>query len=187
MQVIESFRYVGVLASLTAWLAIVVVLYRSPIVKSKSISKHVATSRQTWLLFAPIETTALVLFYVFMVKWLIPVLVLPTAFTILVTFALLLELVTTWVPDTTGAKHRIHHYTAYGAALLIPVVTLFIATASLTPNLAKVIAYLCTALSLFIIALFVVGKDTREKHLIYQSIYFACFHIPILAVIFTIK
>lgn len=187
MQVIEGYKYVGIIASFTAWLAIAVVLYGWPVVKSKSISKHVSASRQSWLLFAPIETIALILLYLFMISWLIPILELSNVFLVLVTIALLLELITTWVPDTSGIKHKIHHYTAYTAALLVPVVTLFIAASALTPTIAKVIAYICTLIALGIVGLFLFAKNTREKHLIYQSIYFACFHISMLAVIFTAK
>jgi hypothetical protein len=184
MEINDSYRYIGVLASLMAWLGIVIVLWSWPIIKTNSISKHVATQKKSWLLFAPIETVALALFYVFMVNWFIPVLELPGLYKILISITLLLEVITSWVPDSTGWKKTVHHYTAYSAALLLPILNLFIATSAQTPVIAKVVAYASFAAAVGILCLYAFTKTARQKHLVYQSLYFACFHLPILAVIF---
>jgi len=185
MDINESYKYIGVLASFLAWFGIAMVLYKWPTIKSNSISKHVSAYKRAWLLFAPIETISLLLFYLFMINWFIPTLNLPITFEVLVVAALLLELVTTWVTDTDGLKHKIHQFTAYTASLLIPVITLFIAVSPLASTTARVIAYLSFGVSVGIFCLFLLKESTREKHLVYQSLYFACFHLPILAVIFT--
>lgn len=185
MDFSESYKYVGVIASFTAWLAIAVVLYKWPVIKSKSISKHVAAYKQAWLLFAPLETVALVLFFFFMFKWFIPALNLPTTYSIVVTMALLLELITTWIPDTHGIKHKIHHFTAYGAAWLLPILNLSIVFTPAASVVSRVAALVLFVAMVAIIYMFLRIKGTREKHLIYQGIYFACFHVPLLLVIFT--
>lgn len=185
MQVEESYKYVGVVASFTAWLAIAAVLYSWPIVRSKSISKHVSAYKKAWLLFAPVETLALLLFYVFMIKWFIPALALSSLYKILVTLALILELVTTWVPDTDGIKHKVHHFTAYSAAWILPLLNILIVTSTAASMAVKVAAAFSAMIMITIIYKFLITKTAREEHLIYQSVYFACFHIPLLTAIFT--
>lgn len=104
MEINESYRYLGVLASFLAWLAIAIVLLCWPRVRSQSVSNHVAAYKKAWLIYAPIESVALILFYVFMIKWFIPVLALSSTYQWLITVALSLELITVWVPDTVGWK-----------------------------------------------------------------------------------
>ena len=185
MEINESYRYVGVLASFTAWLAIAIVLWRWPRIKSQSISKHVSAYKKAWLIFAPIESVALILFYVFMSNWFIPVLELPAIYTFLITLSLLLEFITTWVPDVKGWKQTVHHYTAYGAVLILPFITVLVALSPDISLFAELAAWISLAIMFTIISLYLSKKDTRKNHLIYQSVYFACFHIPVLAVIFT--
>lgn len=187
MPINDNYKYIGVLASFLTWLAIAIVLWRQPRVPSNSISKHVAADRRGWLIFAPLATLALVLFYIFMVNWFIPKLDLSPTYEVLVTLVILLEFITTWIPDTSGWKQRVHHYTAYTAAAILPFLTLIITRSPFITTTARILTYACLVVALGIFALYLTVKTTREKHLIYQSIFFACFYIPVLVVIFTTK
>ena len=183
----ENYRYVGVLATFLAWLGIGVVLWIWPVVRSKSISTHVSAYKAAWLIFAPIETAALLLLYLFMLNWFIPILGLSTMYIVLLTIALLLELITTWVPDTSGLKHKVHRITAYSAALMLPLLIIPVALSPIVPLIPKLLAYISLAVMGYILYLLFAIQAARKKHLIYQSVYFACFYIPILAVVFTVK
>ena len=188
MQEIEVYRYIGMVAIVCSWVAIATAFYKKPVSVSKSISKHVSVRRKTWLMFAPIQTVSLALLYLFMTRWLIPVLDLPRQFNIIVIVGIMLELITTWIPDTSGLNHKIHHYTAYSAAMFIPIVTTSIPTNDATPTVVKYISYTCSVIAIYIIGMFLLsGHKAKQKHLIYQCTYFLCLHISLMAVIFAAK
>lgn len=182
MYIDQNYRYLVFIATILAWLAIGIVLWFWPVTKSKSISTHVSASKKAWLIFAPLETVALLLLYIFMLKWFIPTLILPTVYTALVSVVVLLELLTTWIPDTTGWKHTAHRKTAYGAAFLLPLLIMPILFSEATTAFSKMVTFISLSVMFYILYLLIAVKTARQKHLIYQSIYFACFYLPILSV-----
>ena len=183
----QIYRYFGLLSIFLAWLSVGVVLYKWPIIISRSISRHMAAQKESYLLNVLITSSSLAIFILFSFKWLIPTYNLHLMCKILVSLCAGLELITAWVPDSSGIKHLIHHYASYTAALLLPLIVLLILLSSRTTNFTKIVSFIAIVKMISIIFLLQYGKKARQKHLLYQCLYFACFHVVIILAIFTLK
>ena len=181
MQPDEGIRVVGMVSVALTWLAIGYIILITPRVLSKSISHHAAVNIRPYYLFATLMTTAMLLMYVFMAGWLAPALLLPIGFTALITVAILLEVVATWIPLSTGWKYTVHQVCSYGAALLMPAILLFILSSPLVNEVARTLCIGALLLMAFLTLLGVFVKATHKHYLIYQSSYIVAFHGAILS------
>ena len=183
----QGYKYVGVISIALTWLAISFVLYKWPVLRSKSISKHVSAYKESYLLFAILTSVSLVLFYLFMFKWFIPVFTLPLGFKLVLIIGLILEFITVWIPDSTGLKHSVHNFTGYSAAFLLLVMTSFIVASPAASTFVKLVSLIATATMFSIFGFFLSVKSARQQHLIYQSVYIVSFHIAILVALFSVE
>lgn len=182
MNVHEDLKIFGLLSVLITWLAITYILLRRPRDAAKSISHHAATGDKDYKIFAVLMTLGVISMLVFMTLWLVPVFRLPVIFTVIALLAVVLELIATWVPLTTGRKYVIHQGCSYGAAFLIPVILLLLAFSEGLPDAPRYISLAAVILMLTFMALFKLAKKTRDNYLWFQSLYVLAFHISLLAV-----
>src|SRR4051812_49388226 len=116
MQVTESFKILGPLSVLISWSAISFVLFARPRDITKSISHHAAMRQKEYIIYAVALTVAVICMYLFLIKWFAPVFMLSGVFRVIVTLAIVSELLATWVPLTEGLKFIVHQISSYGAA-----------------------------------------------------------------------
>lgn len=177
-------KYLGLLSLLLTWLAVLIVLCNNPREFHKSISHHAAKRAKIYRIFALLISMALLFMFGFLVLWLVPALSMAMALTALFTIALLMELMTTWVPLTEGKKFHIHNTLSYGTALLMPIICLGIIFTTPLPSLALIIMCVALAIMLALLGMFFLVPKSLEKYLIYQSIYIAAFQLAIVVLPF---
>lgn len=120
------------------------------------------------------------LFYLFIVRWFVPSLKLPSVFTYLIVAGIMCQLVAVWVPDAGGFRTKIHNAGAYGMAGLMIILSMVIATSTTIAMTARIaglitVIYMVTAWGLL---LFI--KSMRQKYLYFQAAYIASFHVTLL-------
>ena len=177
-------QYLGLLSLIFTWLAILIVLCNNPREFHKSISHHAVKRLRIYRVFALLVSLALLLMFGFLVLWLIPAFSIATPLTALFTIALLMELMTTWVPLTEGKKFHIHNTLSYGTALLMPIIYLGIIFTTPLPALALIIMCVALAIMLTLLGMFFMVPKSLEKYLTYQSIYIAAFQLAIVVLPF---
>jgi hypothetical protein len=182
MDSIESFKIAGPVSVLITWLAIAYILLRQPRDISKSISHHAARRDKDYKIFAVLMTIGVLLMLLFITKWLQPMLRLPDVFLLVAGIAILLELIATWVPLTEGRSYSIHQFCSYGAAILVPIVLLFLAFSGHITGIAKFINFAAIVIIVAFMGLFIFVKKTHKHYLWYQTVDILIFHISILAV-----
>lgn len=178
-----KFELLGVISILLTWLAIGFILIVTARDFTKSVSHHAALKKINYFIFCTLMTIGLGLMWVFMYEWFIPTFALPLLFGIIAGLAIILELITTWVPLTEGWKYKVHESCSYTVAALIPVLTLFMVFSS---NISSIALYFCIAMlavMAFLTYLFIYVKSARRHYLVYQNVYVATFHISILSMI----
>jgi hypothetical protein len=174
----------GVISILLTWLAISFILLTISRDLTRSVSHHAARERVNYFIFCILMTIGLALMWVFMYYWFIPTFTLPLLFGVITGIAIILELITTWVPLTEGWKYKVHESCSYAVAALIPFLTLFMV---FSPKISTLSLYFCLAMlgvMAFLTYLFVFVKSARRHYLVYQNVYVAAFHISILSMLF---
>ena len=174
-------RAVGVISVLLSLFAIWFILFMSELDVSKPISFHVAIARRNHYIFGVLMSIALIEMGFFIYLWLIPHYHLPGVFSIIAGIAIILEIITTWIPLTTGWRKLVHNICSYGTALLLPVLLLLVL---MSPEIGIVLFYICltsTALMLIFLFLFFLVKSTHTRYLLFQTSYIFLFNISILS------
>lgn len=179
---IESYKNYGALALALFWATTTVMILLLKGEKSKSISAHVASVRNSALIFGVVSTLSTVLWILFFVKWFTPTYHLGTSFNILVLAALLLYCLAGAVPDVKGIRHKIHVNASVVASVLLLPTMLLLCMNTHVGTFARVF----TTLALFTMSLvgYVLMKNNRthDKLLIFEALYFLCFDVSILVV-----
>jgi hypothetical protein len=178
------YKYSGVLSIILIWVVILFILNKWKPTKHKSISQHAAASREAFIIYTLFISLALLLFTLFVFKWLIPTYHLRGQFSVLAAITIVAEFVTVETPDNGGWKSKIHNPCAFGVALLLPVLLFMLTTSSSLDIAVRTISGLAFVGMLIMLVLFVLKPKTHEKYLVYQSLYYLLFHIPILGAIF---
>lgn len=177
---VEAYKPLGLISVLIFWSSICFLLYKYKANRGMSISRHVAASRQTFLLAAIVQSFLVPLFILFFVKWFSPTFHMPKLFGVLVTLSMLGFLIAAWVPDTKGWKNFVHGFPAYGAAaLLIPAITLVCVSGFISPT-ARMVAYVSLFYQVVSLSLFFSTQKARSYHLYLQTAYLVIFDIAIL-------
>jgi hypothetical protein len=173
----------GVISVLLTWFAIGFILLATSRDLTRSVSHHAALEKRNYFIFCFLMTLSLVLMSLFMYGWFIPTFALPVIFGVIVGVAILLELITTWIPLTEGWKYTVHESCSYAVAALIPFLTLFMV---FSPKISTISLYVCLAMlgvMSYLTYLFVFVKSARRHYLVYQNVYVAAFHISILSML----
>jgi hypothetical protein len=184
MEAVEAYKYLGLVYFAVIWAAMLYSLGRKPHDKTKSVSRHVATYRETFIMFAVVRTVALPLWILFAFGWLVPVLDLPLIASVLFAAGVGAEMISAWVPAVEGRKGKIHSLSALlVAAMYIPLSFLF----ALSPDvsgLARTIIWADILAMIILGVLFMVREKTKEYYLYFQLAYFILFDTAFLSAAF---
>jgi hypothetical protein len=177
----EIYRALGPISIAITWLGLAFLVYKWPGEVPLSFGLRAAAHRKSYLLYLGIFVVTLPLFFVFIVKWFVPVLHLPHKYIYIALAAVLLQLVVAIVPEVKGKKARIHRASAGIMTFLLIPLTLFIATATNLSTSIRFMAFLDSLLLLFIWGLFILIEPFHKHFLYLQTAYVAIFHVTILA------
>lgn len=185
MYVADTFKNFGLVSIIITCLTIGLILLANKKDKSHSVSHHVAISKRWSIIYGVAISIALVCMSLYMAKWFIPAFALPLIFSIIFWLAILLELVTTWVPLTTGRAYTIHQVCSYGAAALIPAFLFVLALSSHISRAGKCIDIAAVILMVVFILLFLFVKKAHRYYLFFQTTYIVAFYAALLSITYT--
>lgn len=180
-----AMQIIGVISVILTWCAIAFILLVNLRVLEKSVSHHAAMDSKNHFIFAILMSVSLIALSAFIYFWLIPAYNLSILFVIVVSLAIVLEFITTWVPLTSGWRHTVHQICSYGAALLLPVLTILTALSPGVSNITMWVSFGSLGVMLALLCMFVFVKSVRRHYLIYQNIYILAFHISLLSTLYS--
>lgn len=180
------YKYSGLVAFVLTWFAVFYVLYRSPREFDKSISHHAAKNTKKYIVFAVLISLALFFLSIFAFLWLAPHLSLNGYLVALFAIAIVMELLTTWIPLTEGRTYHMHNLLSYGTALLLPIIVLGIILTSSLGFEALFMAYGGAIVMTGLLIVFFTVPAAHKKYLVYQSVYIAAFQLAIVTMPFSL-
>lgn len=184
MDTAEIYKWFGVLALVTSWTAIILVLTKWESDRTLSISHHAAKSRNSFFTLALLQSVACVSFILFGVKWMAPTLKLPAAFSVCFVAISISLLIAAWVPTVEGIRRTVHNLTAYGATVLLLPTILLVATASGVSLVGRIVAYLAAISMTAIFTILVATKKAKNSYLYLQCGYWLAFDIGLFTAAF---
>ena len=182
MEIYKSF---GLLSIILIWAGLLYMIKKWPGNKSMSFSAHAAASRPGIVYYFTLFTTDLILFFLFVSKWLVPTLHLPYVFTTISFIAVLGQFIAICIPTTGGLKTRIHDLSSYVMFVLLMPLSLMLFYSSHVSLVARLACLLAACYMVVAWFLFTIVKSTKNHFLIYQTTYAASFHVALLLVIYT--
>ncbi len=182
----EFYAYTGLFSFGLTWLAVFYVLHKNPREFNKSISHHAAKNLKAYRLFAIIMSLALFSLAIYVLLFLAPTLNLHIFIVSLLVVAIVMELLTTWIPLTDDRKFHPHAVLSNSTALLMPLITAGMIVFSQLNKVALVVAYVGLVTMIGLLIVFFTIQRARKMYLIYQSIYVVAFQLTIILVPFLI-
>jgi hypothetical protein len=174
------FTWLGLITTIFVWAGLALLLVRWRDSKRTSISSHGASAPGAALLFKILLVGSSVLYYVWLVGWYVPHLHLHVVFTIILTVAMMYQVIAGVVNGPRGLSSDVHAYTAQTMALLyIPLSVLILGSS----RLGVVSLIICAVLFAYMVNTYViveVMKRLQAKHLIFQTAYIVAFQLLIL-------
>lgn len=179
-------KFLGLFLVLLSWVVGAYMLRKWRGSRTMTISQHAASNSNALKLFATILIAGGLAFYVWLVRWFTPTLNLSALFVILVTIALLTQVVAGLIPDSEGLKSKIHRAAAYSGAFLYLPLSALILTASKISTPAQIIGLVCFLYMIIASFSYFFVKKARNHYLIFQTLYIVAFQIVILAAAYVI-
>ncbi len=184
MSLNEFYAYTGLVSFVLIWSAILYVLHKNPREFSKSISHYAAKDVKVYKPFAIIMSLALFFLAIYLFLFLIPVLNLHIFVITLFIIAIVIELLTTWIPLTDDRRFHPHAILSNTAAFLMPLITIGYVMSAHLNSILLFIAYAGLIVMVSLLIIFLTIPKARKLYLIYQSIYVVAFQLTIILVPF---
>ena len=167
-------RHLLLLAIIVAFLAIILVVRRLKSDTATTISLNAVKHPVAFLTIAIGVSISLSLVAIYYVSWLRPEYGLNFPSTILFFSIILSFIITSWVPDSSGWKRRLHRGGAYAAILIMPLFLLSVLTVAV-PGVIATITVLALFALLFMLYLFFFVPKARQWFLLFQGLYLTVF------------
>jgi len=181
----ELHLYTGPLSFTLMEFAIFYVLYKNPREFNKSISHHAAKDVKVYKVFAVAMSAALLSLVAYLFLFLIPIVHLSIFIVVLFIVAIILELLTTWVPLTDDRKFHPHAILSNTAAFLMPVITIGLLVSGHLKGSALVLAYIGLSIMIGLVIIFFTVPKARKMYLVYQSVYIVAFLLTVVLIPFS--
>lgn len=137
---------------------------------AKTLSQHAASSRRTyWLLAGALMGTGIPT-YLIIWKWFIPTVGLGNWFLWILIPAFIAQVVTAFVPHTTGWRARTHLIAAYGLAAMLVVFMAIVALFADISALGRLLATQFVVVSLGLFLLVVFRPWFNQRYLYFQGL-----------------
>lgn len=178
-----EYKYFGLFAFIFLVLGLLFVIYRWPAGKHLTFSQHVALQKQSIIYYIVLFSLTLPPLLLFLVGWFQPTFEVSSWFNIFILLSSIGQLLATLIPETTGWKIKFHRFiSGTSGVLLIPMLVLMLGSEQIS-MIGKIITLLGIITMASVIGVLMVNKkDTFTPSYIHQSVYYAAFFIPILAI-----
>ena len=184
MDIVEAYKWLGLVALVTSWTGIILVLTRWESDRTLSISYHAAKTRSSFLTLALLQSVACLSFILFGVGWVVPALDLPVAFSVCFVAMAMALFVAAWVPTVEGLRRKVHNMSAYGATLLLLPTIMMVATSPRVSLAGEIAAYAAAASMTIIFAILMTTKRAKNSYLYLQCGYWLAFDIGLFMAVF---
>ncbi|HSH56194.1 MAG TPA: hypothetical protein VK983_05230 [Candidatus Limnocylindrales bacterium] len=165
------FKYLGLLLVLFSWAILIALILRRRDIKLRTISSHGAYSQKAALYFAVTLIGLGVPFYFWILYWLVPHIGLGAHFKIVITMALLLNIITAIIVDSIGWRRIVHRITAASMFIAFLVMSLLIIHASGTSNYAQTIGWVLLTYILVSAIIVAISNFGRRNALIFEILF----------------
>jgi hypothetical protein len=169
------------------------ILFRYPLGKQASISRHIASNPWHYLLMALLLTIGGGIFYGFLIFWLVPTYHISPVIYGLLAIAFIAQLTLAWVPDklpTTPSNRRLHllHFTGGVIVAVIMMLSLYFLCASYEylPIISSFFVIASTIFSTVCIALYTFVRRSRQYFLWLECVFILLFSAAMFSLIFKI-
>lgn len=178
-----DYKYFGLPTVILLVLGLIFVLYRWPAEKHLTFSQRVALQKQSIIYYVILFSVTLPLLLLFLVGWFQPTFKISPWFNTFIFLSSAGQLLATLVPETTGWKVKFHRFiSGVSGVLLIPMLVLMLSSEEIS-IMGKVITLLGIITMACVIGVLMINKkETFTPSYVHQSVYYAAFFIPILAV-----
>jgi len=174
-------QYLGLLLVVMSWLSGAFAYYKLRHDRYVTISQSAASSRQASRFFIAILVGYGGLFYLWLVGWFAPHLLLGNVFIILLTTTIVLQFLTAVTLGREGRQQQVHRLAAYAmAGLYIPLAVL-IASSPRISDIAQHLAIIGAAYMIISFLLVALLKKIRGHYLLFEVLYIVTFQLIILA------
>ncbi len=174
-------QYFGLVLVVASWVGGYYLVSRWYDKDLPTISRHAASDKSAYRIFATILVGFGLIFYFWLNQWLTPHLKLGAYFRGILGVTILCQIVTGLAPDTSGWSRKIHRWAAYTMAVLyLPLSVLIIDSGQLT-RLTRTICILLALYMLITFVLVAVARKGKGKYLFFQASYLVAFQVLILS------
>jgi hypothetical protein len=181
MTAMDSYEVLGILSILSVWLCCGFLVYKWPGKLNMSLSQHAAQTRAASVYYAVLLIPAVTGFYLFMSRWFIPTFKLDPSVRYILLAGTAGQYVACLIPDTKGLKSHIHQIAAYTMAATLSFMVVYLVFAANISMFSRVLNIVILVAMIYLYGLFLFVPKSRQKFLIYQSLYVILFHLAILS------
>lgn len=174
-----AFKSLGAISIGLTWAGLIFLLYKWKGNRSLSFSLHAAQTRAGQIYYFFLFVITLPLFYLFVIRWYVPALHLPTLFTVIATIGILGQVIAVLVPAVGGRKEQIHNFGAYLMAFTLIPSSWLVFRAHIPVGL-KILTLAAITYMVVATFLFLFVARARAFYLYFQAAYVLAFHAVIL-------
>lgn len=180
----QMYKHLGLLLILIGWILAAVLIFKWRNKDLPTISGHGASSRKAAILFAITLVGLGVPFYLWIVTWLAPYLKLGIELVVVATLAVVLNILTAIVADTTGWRKAVHRMAAIAMFILFLIMSVMIVTAPSISSTAQIIGWLALACILISGTIVIASNIGRRHSLMFQTLFLMSVHVVILSAVY---
>lgn len=177
-------KHLGLILILVGWALAIVLIFKWRNKDLRTISSHGASSKRASLLFTAVLIGLGVPFYYWILFWLVPYLQLGLSFKVVITLALIFNIVTAFTTDTGTKSKTIHRTAAFIMFILFIIMSFMIINAPVISSTAQIIG-MVMLIYIFVSALVVRFTQFGRRHsLIFESLFIFSVHFIILSAVY---
>lgn len=184
---IDTFKYFGLYSIVIFSVVTAYIVIRWHSDNALTLSRHIASHKKLYILFAITSVLAQSLFWLFMVFWFAPHFNLGFVFIAIMTLGSIGQLTAALVPDKDigGVTTIVHYASAVVMMLVMYTFTLWVSLSPAIEGFSKYFsAFAFVLMTILLIMLFSI-KKARSKVFIYQNVYLAMFYLTVLVAAYT--
>lgn len=179
-------KQLGLIAIISMWAGTYVLVKRHSLDPGKTISKHASKSVRYHITFGILELVVVSLFSLFIFGWFIPTFKLGSGYGITAMVGFIGTVIAAVVPDRGGWQGKLHGLGAYGMAMSLMAMNLFLVMSNDINLVTRIILYISLAYMIVGTIVAIVWTPLfRRNALRLQVIFFLAFHIPILLAVYS--
>ena len=180
------YKQLGLVAILAMWAGTYVLLKNHSLDRGKTISKHASKTVRYHITFAVLEVIVVSIFSLFIFGWFIPTFELGNGYRVAAIVGFIGTVAAAFIPDRGGWQSKFHGLGAYGMAMSLLAMNLFLVMSNKINILTLIILYVSLAYMIIGTLVAIIWTPFfRKNALKLQVIFFLAFHIPLLLAVYS--